>query len=146
MVENPLTTVTPEKKIAVIDDVGVKPFEEFQKYIRIPQTCGVISKVVDVLNRLVSVSSLDIERIAKELNFSKRTLQRHLWKNGSSFIELRDKVRFKHAMICLLEKHMSIESTASYLKFSDRTSFTNSFKRWCGYSPSTFRKIYHGKI
>jgi AraC-like DNA-binding protein len=146
MVENPLTTVTPEKKIAVIDDVGVKPFEEFQQYLRVPQTCVVVSNVVDVLNRLVGVSSLDIEYIAKELNLSKRTLQRHLWKSGSSFIELRDKVRFKHAMICLLEKYMSIESTASYLKFSDRTSFTNAFKRWSGYSPSTFRKIYSGSI
>lgn len=138
--------MTPEKKIDVVDDSNVKPFEEFQKYVQVPQAGGVIGKVVDALNRLVDVSPLDIEQIAKELNLSRRTLQRHLQKSGSSFMELRDKVRFKHAMICLLEKHMSIESTADYLNFSDRTSFTNAFQRWSGCSPSAFRKIYRGSI
>ena len=101
-----------------------------------------IDDVVNVLNRQVGTGALDIETIATELNLSKRTLQRRLQKNGRSFVELRDKVRFKHAMLCLLEKQMSIESTASYLNFSDRTSFTNAFKNWSSYSPSHFRKIY----
>ena len=138
--------MTLEKKINAVDGSNVKPFEEFQKYVQVSQACGVMGKVADALNRLVDVSPLDIEHIAKELNLSKRTLQRRLRKSGSSFMELRDKVRFKHAMICLLEKHMSIEGTSDYLNFSDRTSFTNAFQRWSGCSPSAFRKIYRGSI
>ena len=136
--------VTPEKSIDATQDVNVEPFEKFQKYVQTTQVDGVAIKVVDALNKLISVSPLYIEHIAEELNLSKRTLQRHLRKNNSNFLALRDKVCFKHAMICLLEKQMSIESTARYLHFADRTSFTNAFKRWSGHSPSYFRRIYSG--
>jgi len=142
MVERSSAIITPAKPPD--HDIAVEPFEKFQQFIQVPQICGVVSEVVRILDQRVGVAPLDIEQVAKELNLSKRTLQRHLHKRGNSFVELRDKVRFRHAMVCLLEKHMSIESTASYLHFSDRTSFTNSFKRWSGYSPSTFRKIYRG--
>ena len=80
-----LATVTPEKKISEIHDVHIKPFQEFQQHVQTPQVDGVVSKVVDALNRLVGVSPLYIEHIAKELNLSKRTLQRHLQKNNSNF-------------------------------------------------------------
>ena len=143
MVEKPLINSAPEKKTnGFKSDHNAKSLKEFQKYVQVPQKQGVVGSVVDSINRRIGVGPLDIESISSELNLSKRTLQRHLRKNGSSFMELRDKVRFRHAMACLLEKHMTIESTADYLNFSDRTSFTNAFKHWSGHSPSSFRKMY----
>ena len=143
MVEKLLTTTTAETEASNSNNVShVKSLRTFQQYVQMPQVPGIVFEVFNLLNRRIGVNSLDIESVAGELNVSKRTLQRHLRRNGSSFMELRDKVRFRHAMECLLEKQMTIESIASYLHFSDRTSFTNAFKHWSGYSPSHFRKLY----
>ena len=143
MVEKLLTTTTAETEASNSNNVShVKSLRTFQQYVQMPQVRGIAFEVFNLLNRRIGVNSLDIESIARELNVSKRTLQRHLRRNGSSFMELRDKVRFRRAMECLLDKQMTIEATASYLHFSDRTSFTNAFKHWSGYSPSHFRKLY----
>ena len=87
-------------------------------------------------------SPLSISHVADELNFSKRTLQRRLQKHSISFAELRDQVRFHYSIDYLIRQHMSIDNISVALDFSDRTSFTNAFKRWTKLSPSTFRKLF----
>lgn len=134
----------PENKAPIAD--GFIPYEEFLERAKIPQVFGVAGKVVEVLQRRVGNDRLGIEFIAQDMNLSKRTLQRRLQEQDISFAALRDHVRFNHAIQCLLERHMSIENTSNYLDFSDRTSFTNAFKRWTTLSPSMFRKIYRDYV
>jgi len=76
------------------------------------------------------------------MKLSKRTLQRRLQQQNVNFAELRDQVRFHHAIRMLVEGNVSIDSISSALDFSDRTSFTNAFKRWTGLSPSAFRRKF----
>ena len=121
---------------------GIKSFEEYREQGTIPQLYGVPGRVIEVLQRRIGSSPLAIDYIADELNLSKRTLQRRLQQQDFSFAQLRDQVRFHHAMNYLIEQHMSIDAISSSLDFSDRTSFTNAFKRWTGLSPSTFRKLF----
>jgi AraC-like DNA-binding protein len=123
-------------------DVGFTDFEELKQKANIPNMSGVAGKVLDVLQRRVGNEQLNIENIAGDLSLSKRTLQRRLQSEDVNFATLRDLVRFNSSIHCLLVKNMSIESTSSYLDFSDRTSFTNAFKRWTNLSPSVFRKVY----
>jgi AraC-like DNA-binding protein len=123
-------------------DVGFTDFEELKQKANIPNMSGVAGKVLDVLLRRVGNDQLNIENIAGDLSLSKRTLQRRLQSENVNFAALRDLVRFNSSIECLLVKNMSIESTSSYLDFSDRTSFTNAFKRWTNLSPSVFRKVY----
>ncbi len=143
MIEHNLANSQSAKKLA---GVGFTPYDEYVEKAQIPQVFGVAGKVVEILHRRVGQQPLGIEHIAQEMNLSKRTLQRRLQQQDISFATLRDKVRFHHAIACLLEKHMSIEGTSSFLDFSDRTSFTNAFKRWTNLSPSTFRKIYRDYV
>ena len=42
----------------------------------------------------------------------------------------------------LIDRQMSVDAVSKTLDFSDRTSFTNAFKRWTGLSPSVFRKLF----
>ncbi len=121
---------------------GVKSFDEYLLQARLPEVYGVPGRVVEVLKRRISHSSLAIDHIASELNLSKRTLQRRLQQQNISFAELRDQVRFHYSIDYLIEQNMSIDSISSALDFSDRTSFTNAFKRWTNLSPSTFRKLF----
>ena len=121
---------------------GVKTLEAYVQQARLPEVYGIPGKVVEVLQKRISKSSLSIDFVAADLNFSKRTLQRRLQQQNISFAQLRDQVRFHFAIIYLIENSMSIDSISGALDFSDRTSFTNAFKRWTGLSPSTFRKLF----
>lgn len=131
---------------STVIDVGFRDFEEIKEKAEIPQLHGVAGKVIDTLQRRIGHNSLNIEDIASDMNLSKRTLQRRLQQQEISFAILRDQVRFNHAIDCLLQKNMSIESTSNFLDFSDRTSFTNAFKRWTTISPSVFRKVYRDYV
>ena len=60
----------------------------------------------------------------------------------SNFAQLRDDLRFHYAIKYLIGEHMSVDTVSKALDFSDRTSFTNAFKRWTGLSPSVCRKLF----
>ncbi len=125
---------------------SVKTLDEYLEQARIPEVFGVPARVVEVLERRVGHAALSIGHVAEELNLSKRTLQRRLQQQDISFAELRDQVRFHYAIDFLIKQHLSIDSISASLDFSDRTSFTNAFKRWTGLSPSTFRKLFRDYV
>jgi len=134
--------VDQEKLRAGFATEGVNTFEQYVQQARLPEVYGVPGRVVEVLQKRIGKASLSIDFIAEEMNLSKRTLQRRLQQQCISFAQLRDQVRFHHSINYLIEHAMSIDSISASLDFSDRTSFTNAFKRWTGLSPSTFRKLF----
>lgn len=97
------------------------------------------------LQERVGVTDLTVERIADELGLTKRTLQRRLQQQNTSFVQLRDDLRFYYAVKFLVEDKMSVDVVSKALDFSDRTSFTNAFKRWTGLSPSFFRRHFNDR-
>ena len=125
---------------------SVKTLDEYLEQARLPEVYGIPSRVVEVLRKRIGQSALGIGNVAEELNLSKRTLQRRLQQQDISFADLRDQVRFHYAVDYLVKQHMSIDSISVSLDFSDRTSFTNAFKRWTGLSPSTFRKLFRDYV
>lgn len=125
---------------------SVKTLDEYLEQAKLPEVYGIPSRVVEVLRKRIGQSPLGIGNVAEELNLSKRTLQRRLQQQDISFADLRDQVRFHYAVDYLVKQHMSIDSISVSLDFSDRTSFTNAFKRWTGLSPSTFRKLFRDYV
>jgi AraC-like DNA-binding protein len=132
--------------LAVHASGSMKSLEDYQQMAKLPDSIGVIGRVVDVLKKRIGEAPLGIDNIASELNLSKRTLQRRLQQQGVSFAELRDVVRFHYSIDYLVSHQISIDRISSTLDFSDRTSFTNAFKRWTGLSPSTFRKVFRDYV
>ena len=125
---------------------GVKSLQEYRAAAQLPQLDGIAARVLDALQHRIGHSSMAIAHLASDLNLSKRTLQRRLQQENINFAQLRDKLRFHHAIAYLVEQKMSIDSISSTLDFSDRTSFTNAFKRWTELSPSLFRKLYRDYV
>ncbi|MCP8898574.1 helix-turn-helix domain-containing protein [Gilvimarinus xylanilyticus] len=121
---------------------GIRSYHEYVVLAHLPEVEGVSAKVIEALQKRVGHSSMAIEHIAQDLNLSKRTLQRRLQHQSASFAQLRDSLRFHYAIKYLIDEHMSVDSVSSALDFSDRTSFTNAFKRWTNLSPSVFRKLF----
>ena len=125
---------------------GVRTLEEYISQARLPEVYGVSGRVVEVLQRRIGKKPLAIDYVAEELNLSKRTLQRRLQQQNISFAQLRDQVRFHYSIDYLVHQTLSIDGISMALDFSDRTSFTNAFKRWTNLSPSTFRKLFRDYV
>lgn len=142
-----ITKLDTQQKInepQVLD--GAQELDRFLEKAKLPEMVGVPSRVVEVLTQRIGQYPLSISHVAEELNFSKRTLQRRLQKHNVNFAELRDQVRFHYSIEYLIRQHMSIDNISAALDFSDRTSFTNAFKRWTSLSPSTFRKYFRDYV
>jgi len=121
---------------------GVSGLREYMEKASLPQLYGIPNRVVEILVDRIGTQALGIDHIAETLNLSKRTLQRRLQQQDMCFADIRDQVRFHFAIEYLVRGQDSIDGISSSLDFSDRTSFTNAFKRWTGLSPSTFRKLF----
>jgi AraC-like DNA-binding protein len=124
----------------------VRSYEEYLTLASIPHCDGVSARVVNALHLRVGHTDLSIEQIASDLNLTKRTLQRRLQSQNTNFAQLRDDLRFHYAIKYLINENMSVDLVSRALDFSDRTSFTNAFKRWTGLSPSTFRKLFRDNV
>jgi len=120
----------------------IRSYEEYLSLARIPHCEGVSRRVVNALHLRVGHADLSVEQIAADIGLTKRTLQRRLQEQDTNFAQLRDDVRFHYAIKYLINDGMSVDLVSRALYFSDRTSFTNAFKRWTGLSPSAFRKLF----
>jgi AraC-like DNA-binding protein len=69
----------------------------------------------------------------------KRTLNRRLKDQGTSFKTLIDETRYELARQLLRDTHMGVAEVAAWLDYSDPASFDRAFRRWSGTSPSAWR-------
>jgi AraC-like DNA-binding protein len=83
--------------------------------------------------------TMTIERVARTLGMSGRSLQRQLRDEQTSFRELVDEVRREIAVAHVTAGRTPITTIALLLDFSDASAFHRSFRRWTGQSPSEFR-------
>ena len=82
-----------------------------------------------------------IERVARRLDVSARTLQRRLREGGTSYTKLVDEVRFKCARRLLGAPRTSITDVAAAVGYADPSSFSRSFARWSGMQPKAYRRL-----
>ena len=81
-----------------------------------------------------------IDRVAKELALSVRSLQTRLNEEGATFRQLIENIRKELATGYLKEKHFSIDDITYLLGFSDPSIFRKTFKKWTGVTPGDYRK------
>jgi len=87
--------------------------------------------------RLANDASL--ERIARDLRVSARTLRRRLGALGSSFQELLEDVRRGRAIAYLVDSEVAVEQISVQLGYGDPANFRRAFRRWEGVAPSAYR-------
>ncbi|GAA5315430.1 MAG: AraC family transcriptional regulator [Candidatus Pelagadaptatus aseana] len=80
-----------------------------------------------------------IEDVAAKLNYSVRSLRRHLDGEGSSYRQLLNEIRNQLAQE-YLATNMSIEQIAELLGYTEPGNFSHAFKRWHGLSPKQYRQ------
>jgi len=90
--------------------------------------------------RAVIASELDqgeptLERAARGVAMSERSLHRHLTAAGTSFREVLDETRRARALEMLADPEAELSAVAGALGFSDTRAFVRAFKRWTGRTP-----------
>ena len=80
-----------------------------------------------------------IEKIARKMHCSGRTLQRRLAERNLSYQMVLDAIRSELAIELLSKTNMPITQIAEKTGFSDDSTFHRAFKRWTGESPSRYR-------
>ncbi|EDY86705.1 transcriptional regulator, AraC family, putative [gamma proteobacterium HTCC5015] len=98
-------------------------------------------RVYSLMYQSPELLTAGLEEVASEFNMTGRTLQRRLQQEELNFQQVVDRARFKRACDLLHDPNSSIEQISDALGFSDRRSFTRSFSRWSGLTPSQYRKM-----
>lgn len=80
-----------------------------------------------------------IERVAKRLSLTPRTLQRKLAELGHSFRSLLDQVRDELARGYLEQNRLSLTEITYLLGYSDPSAFNRAFRRWNDCTPAEYR-------
>jgi AraC-like DNA-binding protein len=81
-----------------------------------------------------------IDRVAGRLGMHRRTLERHLGRQGLSYRALVESVQSQVACQLLLDTEMQVQYVAEALGFSSAANFATAFRRWTGVTPSEYRR------
>ena len=84
--------------------------------------------------------NLSIDKVAREMSVSIRTLQNYLQAEGVVFSDLLKDIRERLAKKYLHEDY-SVEQITYLLGFSEPSVFRKAFKKWAGVTPREFREI-----
>ena len=107
---------------------------------RYPREDSLRERVRNLIKDELRGGNASIERVAKQVGMSARSLQRKLRAEGTSHQELLDEMRRDLAMRYLREPEMAVCEVAYLLGFSESSAFHRAFKRWTGITPNEFRK------
>jgi AraC-like DNA-binding protein len=80
-----------------------------------------------------------IEQAAEYLHLTKRTLNRKLKDEGTSFQQIKDIVRRDRAINYLTRHPLCVATVAEKVGFSDPAVFSRAFKTWTGLPPREYR-------
>lgn len=93
-----------------------------------------------VLLRLLPDGAVSLDRAARALHLSARTLQRRLEEKGTSWQTVLDKTREALARQYLGDRSLSLGDIALLLGYSEQSAFNHAVRRWTGTTPRQIRK------
>lgn len=92
------------------------------------------------LIRAMDGGDTSIERVAKDLGLSPRSLQRRLAEEGAVYTDLLGEVRAEFAKRYLARGTVSASEVAYLVGFTEPPAFFKAFKRWTGMTPRAFQQ------
>jgi AraC-like DNA-binding protein len=104
----------------------------------------VVRAQVTRLVREGSAEAFNLDKVARRLGVSRRTLQRRLLEDGTSFREVVDAARREVALSELGRGTATVTDLAFLLGFSQHSAFSRAFRRWTGRSPVAYVKAASG--
>lgn len=100
---------------------------------------GIAEQVRKKLIPLMDGGDTSVEKVAKTLGMSARSLQRRLSDEGTGYNDLLTEIRAEFAKRYLARKTISASEVAYLLGFTEPPAFFKAFKRWTGMTPREFQ-------
>ena len=112
---------------------------ERQLYASSEQLSGSAPHMRRVLHTLLQTGEATQERLAQLFAMHRRTINRRLQAEGTTFRELVDEVRYDVARTLLESTGKPVAAIAGMLSYADASAFTRAFRRWSGTTPAQWR-------
>jgi AraC-like DNA-binding protein len=125
---------TGNRQLAATLDRGLA-----QQLVRLDQGDIVALATAALLERL-PLGEAGEDNVARALEMSRRTLQRKLAVQGTSFRQLLDTTRHDLAQRFIEDPGQSIGEITFELGFARQSAFSRAFRRWTGMTPSDYRQ------
>lgn len=97
------------------------------------------ARVENALMELLPSGRTQIDDVARELAVSRRSLQRRLAEEGTTWLDLLNSARERLARHYLENTSFGASEVSFLLGFEDPNSFYRAFKRWTDATPETWR-------
>jgi len=128
------------QKLPMADRGALKMAEErCEDLLRKTAAAGRMTEWVTMMLRESHQGLPSLAELARLLNQSPRTLDRHLGREGSRFLELSKGVRTDKACALLRSGTLSATQIAYQLGYKELANFTRAFKQATGMTPSQYR-------
>jgi AraC-like DNA-binding protein len=101
---------------------------------------GLVAEVRRVVREELGKGPSALARIARLLGMSRRTLQRRLEEEETSFQRLVDEAREEIARALVADASVPLSRVARAAGYSDERPFLRAFKRWTGLTPTAYRE------
>lgn len=102
---------------------------------------GLVSRLRRTLRTLLLRDGTSGDEVAKVLSMHRRTLNRRLKAEGTTFRELLDEARFEAACQLLDASRVPITEIAFSLGYAETSAFSRAFRRWSGTTAVERRRI-----
>lgn len=131
-----------EKKVVTSDYKLLRMLVSYaeEKMSRIKEEEGFFALVRTAVINMMHPYFPSVEDVAGNMNISKRTLQRKLKLEGTSFKNVVESLKEEMARNYLTKKELSIKEISDMLGYADTSAFTRAFKNRTGSSPSAFQE------
>ena len=101
---------------------------------------NLVDQLRRVLRTLLVTHQSSLEQVAQLFSLHRRTLNRRLQAQGTTYQALVDEVRCEIARQLLENTGLSMSQIAATLDYADPSAFSRAFRRWMGVPPRTFRR------
>ncbi len=104
-----------------------------------PNPVSMTENVVRLIHTLLPINQCHSEVIAAELSMHKRTMQRKLKSEGTTFEEILSQERQALATRYLADPNMPFSQIAGLLGYSEQSAFNRACRVWFGKTPRQYR-------
>jgi len=117
--------------------------EQAEKYLRsLYEQDNIAEQLKRKLAELLAAGEANADSACRALRLSRRTLQRRLRAEKTSFQKVLNEVRAVLAVNYLSDKRLKSLEIAMLLGYSNISSFTTAFKSWYDMPPAQYRQKF----
>ena len=117
--------------------------EQAEKYLKSLNTSdNIAAELKGRLARLLAQGEANADAACRALKLSRRTLQRRLKAERTSFQAVLNEVRAELAVRYLRDERLKALEVAMLLGYSSISSFTTAFKSWYDMPPAEYREKF----